>query len=39
MYFRSIYFREPVGVQFELAADTPSFVTDESVDELGIRSG
>jgi glyoxalase family protein len=35
MYFHSIYFREPGGVLFELATDTPGFATDESVDELG----
>ena len=35
MYFRSVYYREPGGVLFELATDTPGFATDESVDELG----
>ncbi len=35
MYFHSIYFREPGGVLFELATDTPGFATDERVDELG----
>jgi glyoxalase family protein len=34
-YFRSIYFREPGGVLFELATDPPGFTQDESVDELG----
>ena len=34
-YFRSIYFREPGGVLFELATDPPGFAIDESVDELG----
>ncbi|WP_212004270.1 ring-cleaving dioxygenase [Chitinophaga sp. HK235] len=34
-YFRSVYFREPGGVLFELATDTPGFTVDESVDELG----
>lgn len=34
-YFRSIYFREPNGVLFELATDDPGFATDESIDELG----
>ncbi|HSN57017.1 MAG TPA: ring-cleaving dioxygenase [Candidatus Sulfomarinibacteraceae bacterium] len=35
MYFHSIYFREPGGVLFELATDTPGFAIDESVDALG----
>jgi glyoxalase family protein len=35
MYFHSVYFREPGGVLFELATDTPGFATDESVGELG----
>jgi glyoxalase family protein len=34
-YFRSIYFREPGGVLFELATDPPGFLTDESVGDLG----
>jgi glyoxalase family protein len=34
-YFRSIYFREPGGVLFEIATDTPGFPVDESVAELG----
>jgi glyoxalase family protein len=34
-YFRSIYFREPGGVLFELATDPPGFATDETVEELG----
>jgi glyoxalase family protein len=34
-YFRSIYFREPGGVLFEIATDIPGFVVDESVDMLG----
>jgi glyoxalase family protein len=34
-YFRSIYFREPGGVLFEVATDGPGFTTDESVAELG----
>ena len=34
-YFRSIYFREPGGVLFELATDTPGFATDETVETLG----
>jgi glyoxalase family protein len=34
-YFRSIYFREPGGVLFEIATDPPGFTKDEAVDELG----
>ena len=36
-YFRSIYFREPGGVLFEIATDTPGFGVDEPVDSLGSR--
>ncbi|MGB8346147.1 MAG: ring-cleaving dioxygenase [Ktedonobacteraceae bacterium] len=36
-YFRSIYFREPGGVLFEIATDGPGFATDEDVDHLGER--
>lgn len=34
-YFRSVYFREPGGVLFEIATDAPGFAVDESVDALG----
>lgn len=34
-YFRSIYFREPGGVLFEIATDPPGFTADEPLDELG----
>ncbi len=34
-YFQSIYFREPGGVLFEIATDTPGFGIDESPEELG----
>jgi glyoxalase family protein len=34
-YFRSIYFREPGGVLFEIATDQPGFTVDESPEELG----
>jgi glyoxalase family protein len=34
-YFRSIYFREPGGVLFEIATDGPGFAIDEPVGELG----
>ncbi|WP_027554851.1 ring-cleaving dioxygenase [Bradyrhizobium sp. Cp5.3] len=34
-YFRSIYFREPGGVLFEIATDIPGFAVDEPVATLG----
>lgn len=34
-YFKSIYFREPGGVLFEIATDTPGFDIDEPLLELG----
>jgi glyoxalase family protein len=34
-YFHSIYFREPNGVNIEIATDPPGFLHDEPVDELG----
>ena len=34
-YFRSIYFREPGGVLFEIATDAPGFSVDEPTDALG----
>ncbi len=34
-YFRSIYFREPGGVIFEIATDVPGFAVDEAEAELG----
>ncbi|WP_129114582.1 ring-cleaving dioxygenase [Halegenticoccus tardaugens] len=34
-YFRSIYFREPGGVLFEIATDPPGFALDEAVADLG----
>lgn len=34
-YFRSIYFREPGGVLFEVATDGPGFLIDESFEDLG----
>jgi len=36
-YFRSIYFRVPGGVLFELATDGPGFATDEDAAHLGER--
>jgi glyoxalase family protein len=34
-WFKSLYFREPNGVLFELATDAPGFATDEPMDRLG----
>lgn len=34
-YFKSVYFREPGGVLFEVATMNPGFTIDESADELG----
>ena len=34
-YFRSLYFREPNGILFEIATDGPGFATDEPMDRLG----
>ncbi len=34
-YFRSVYFREPGGVLFEIATDAPGFAIDEAPDALG----
>ena len=34
-YFRSVYFREPGGVLFEIATDGPGFAVDEPVASLG----
>jgi glyoxalase family protein len=36
-YFRSIYFREPSGILFELATIGPGFTTDEPLEHLGER--
>jgi glyoxalase family protein len=36
-YFRSVYFREPNGILFEIATDGPGFATDEPLDSLGER--
>ena len=36
-YFRSIYFREPGGVLFEIATDPPGMDWDEPVESLGSR--
>ena len=34
-YFRSVYFREPGRVLFEIATDPPGFAVDEPTDSLG----
>ena len=36
-YFRSLYFREPGGILFELATDGPGFHADEPMEQLGER--
>jgi glyoxalase family protein len=36
-YFRSVYFREPSGVLFEIATMGPGFATDEDPEHLGER--
>ena len=36
-YFRSIYFRVPAGILFEIATDQPGFAIDEKPEELGQR--
>ena len=36
-YFRSIYFREPGGVLFEIATDQPGFTVDEPAQRLGME--
>ena len=38
-YFRSIYYREPAGVLFEIATDGPGFAIDEPLDHLGTILG
>lgn len=36
-YFKSLYFREPGGILFEIATDGPGFTTDEDAAHLGER--
>lgn len=36
-YFRSLYFREPSGVLFEIATEKPGFAVDEPMEALGER--
>ena len=38
-YFKSIYYREPAGVLFEIATDQPGFAIDEPVASLGTKLG
>jgi glyoxalase family protein len=35
MYFHSVYFREPGGILFEIATDSPGFTWDEPKETLG----
>ena len=37
IYFRSLYFREPNGILFEIATDGPGFAADEPLETLGER--
>ena len=37
-YFRSLYFREPNGVLFEIATDGPGFGVDEGLETLGEKT-
>lgn len=34
-YFKSIYFREPGGILYEIATDQPGFAIDEPIESLG----
>ncbi len=34
-YFKSVYFRTPAGILFEIATDGPGFTADEKEEELG----
>jgi glyoxalase family protein len=36
-YFKSLYFREPGGILFEIATDGPGFASDEPMEKLGER--
>lgn len=36
-YFKSLYFREPNGILFEIATDGPGFAVDESMATMGQR--
>ena len=37
VYFHSIYYREPGGVLFEIATDTPGFAADEPAEQFGAK--
>ena len=37
VYFHSIYYREPGGVLFEIATDTPGFTVDQPCEQLGTK--
>ncbi len=37
-YFRSLYFREPNGILFEIATDGPGFGVDEELETLGEKT-
>lgn len=37
IYFRSIYFREPGGILFEIATEPPGFTLDESIEDLSSK--
>ncbi|WP_054955357.1 ring-cleaving dioxygenase [Paenibacillus dakarensis] len=36
-YFKSLYFREPNGILFEIATDGPGFAVDSNMEELGSK--
>jgi catechol 2,3-dioxygenase-like lactoylglutathione lyase family enzyme len=36
-YFHSIYYREPGGVLFEIATNSPGFTADQPAEELGMK--
>lgn len=36
-YFKSVYFRNPAAILFEIATDGPGFTADEAVEELGTK--
>jgi glyoxalase family protein len=36
-YFRSVYFREPGGILYEIASVGPGFTSDEPLESLGER--
>ncbi|MBS0663973.1 MAG: ring-cleaving dioxygenase [Verrucomicrobia bacterium] len=38
-YFKSIYYREPSGILFEIATDQPGFTIDEPAESLGTKLG